>query len=71
MRHDVKIPSDEAARQTLAAEVAAHPVMTLAPADVDAWIDKNVQDLAAAREVLKLLLKAALLTRPRPSTGRT
>jgi hypothetical protein len=69
MRHDVKIPPDEAARQVLATEIAAHPLMTLAPADVDAWVDKNVQDLAATREVLKLLLKAALLTR-RPS-GRT
>lgn len=31
------------------------------PADIDAWIDANVNNLAQARRVLKALLKLAVL----------
>jgi|GEM_PF-5949005 len=40
------------------------------PAQIDAWIDKNVTDLASAKDVLKALAKAVVMRERQSSKGQ-
>jgi hypothetical protein len=63
MRADIVIPPAEAARLAVGRELDAHELMSLAPDQVDQWVDAHASDLFAVRQALKVLIKAVLLLR--------
>ena len=61
-----ELAARDAVVATLKADAAIQALRTRTPAQVDAWIDANVVDLASARAVLKILARVlALLARER------
>ncbi len=48
---------DDDARERM----SRHPLLSATPAQIDAWIDNNVTDLASAKQALKVLAKAVSL----------
>lgn len=67
---EIDAETERSARETvvgqLRADAAIQALRTRTPAQVDAWIDANVVDLASARTVLKIIARIlALLARER------
>lgn len=61
MRLDLRKPKEDSRKKDLEADAVFTALRNAAPADIDGWIDANVNNLPQARQVLKALLKLAVL----------